>query len=90
MLKALSDRTMVTPIAFLSSFYRCWQRSFLFTRAGSLTFSGILAMVPLMVIAIALLSVLPFAHLLQSSIQDCCWLILWVGAVVAYLRDNVT
>jgi membrane protein len=56
-------------LAFLWRFGRLWQRALLFTRAGSLTFASILAIVPLMVMLMAFLSLSPFSTALKPSIE---------------------
>lgn len=56
--------------AFCRAFAHTWQRSLVLTRAGSLTFSSILAIVPLMIVGVALLSILPIATQVQTAIQD--------------------
>lgn len=51
-------------------FGQLWQRALLFTRAGSLTFASILAIVPLMVMLMAFLSLSPFSTALKPSIES--------------------
>lgn len=54
---------------FLQSFGRMWQRALLFTRAGSLTFASILAIVPSMVMMVAFFSLSPFSIALKPNIE---------------------
>ena len=51
-------------------FINIWRQEWLLTRAGSLTFSSILAVVPLMVVSITLLHFSPVNAALQQSVQN--------------------
>ncbi len=53
----------------MQSFVQVWRRALLFTRAGALTFTTILALVPLLVAIAAIFSVLPIAVSWQVTLQ---------------------
>lgn len=61
---------MNKAIAFFLAFYQEWQRAALFPRAGSLTFSCILALVPVTTLLVALFSVFAISPTLQNFIQQ--------------------
>jgi membrane protein len=57
-------------LIFLRCFCRKWQQALLFTHASSLTFSTILAIVPLMVVTATLFSLLALTSDVQLAIQN--------------------
>lgn len=54
---------------FLWHFSQQWQRALLFTRASSITFASILAIVPFMVMLVAFLTLSPFSMAIKPNIE---------------------
>ncbi len=55
---------------FLKNFYFHFTHAECFARAGSLSFTTFLALVPLMVLSVNVLALFPISHVFQSRIQD--------------------